>query len=142
MIRLATHDDIPALIEMGREFVAQSSDAIVPFDEAGTVDMFRSMIDADAACVFISDDGFICGVITALPYLSKKFTVANECFWYAESSGSDLFEAFERWAVQSGASRAIISHRHCSRTPSFERLYRMRGYAPHEHYYVRDLPCA
>lgn len=137
-MRQATEADIPRLIEMGREFYSHSTDAHIGFDEAGTVQMFTAMIRSASACVFITEDGFICGILTTVPYLDKSHVIAQECFWWAGKSGSALLTAFEHWAEEKGASQINISHRE-GRTAAFQRLYRMRRFAPHEHYYTRAV---
>lgn len=139
MIRSATHEDIPALVGMGKQFHAASIDKDIPYDPDGAVSFFKALIGSDMGFVAISETGFVAGLTTTLPQLQKDYLIASECYWWAERDGNDLIKAFERWAKERGASRIVISHRHDTRNAALSRLYRMMGYEPYEHYYMRAI---
>jgi hypothetical protein len=137
-VKSATIEDLPLLVEMGRAFHAASSDRDIEFDDRSFGRMLTDMMHSDDACVFVADDGFICGVVMPLPYLVKSFLVAQECLWWAKKSGAELQARFIEWAHEKGASRIVISHRE-GRNKAFSRLLRRRGFVPYEHYYQRSI---
>lgn len=134
----ATVEDLPILIEMGRSFHASSSDRDIEFDDRGFGRMLTAMMESEKACIFVADDGFICGVVSPLPWLDKTYLVASEVLWRAKKSGARLQARFIEWAREKGASRIVISHRE-GRNEAFARLLRRRGFVPYEHYYQRSI---
>lgn len=138
-VRLATVEDIPALVEMGAKFHASEKEATVAFHQEGAAQFFASLVASPQACLFTDGQGFICGVMSGLPWLDPAFVTANEMLWWSAGDGAALFKAFEDWAEAQGASQITFSHRHSDRTATLARLYRMRGYEPYEHYYRKAL---
>lgn len=97
MIRAATIDDIPALVEMGREFHSMSGMAC-GFDSAAFSQMLKNMIVDDGAAVFRGEGGFIGGVVTPA-YLDPSWKMAVELFWWSSGGeGVRLLTAFEDWS--------------------------------------------
>lgn len=142
-VRKATVEDIPALVEMGAKFHASEKESEVAFYREGAAQFFCNLIASPQACLFTDGQGFICGVLSGLPWLDPSFVGANEMLWWSAGDGLPLFKAFEAWAASSGASQITFSHRHSERTATLARLYRMRGYEPYEHYYRKaPQPCA
>lgn len=136
MIRTATVDDIPALVEMGRKFHAYSIWQAVDYDAADVARLLEGIIPAGG--VFLSEDGMCGGLISPL-YFSQKTALAVELFWWAGSNGKALREAFEGWAREHGAAFVQCSALSDDRLPAVSRLYARAGYTPAETAFVKGL---
>lgn len=106
-IRLATEEDIPRLVAMGRKFhEAKQSD--YDFVEQDTAQFFANVIAGGV--VFVCKNGFIAGVISGAPS-NSHFRTAYEVFWWSEGkSGLKLKRAFEGWAADNGCQEIKFSH--------------------------------
>lgn len=141
-VRQADQSDIPALVDMGEKFHAMSHE-VAFYDPEGAEEFLTALIQSPDGCVYISDTGFISGVMVTYPHLDKSWRTANECFFWAAGNGGDLWNAFEQWAISMNAEQIITSHPHDGREAQLSRLYKIRGYTPHEYYYRKVLsPCA
>jgi len=141
MIRVATVDDMPALIEMGRRFHAASPWADMPINEAHLTAHLTGFIEGDNSVVFVLEDltGGV-GLFVSPVYFSDH-TVAQEVFWYCESprNGRGLLEVAELWAANMGASRMSMICLEGKNTEIVGKLYERRGYRPTEHTYMKAL---
>lgn len=124
---------------MGAKFHAMTSDSEVPYDREGTAQFFAVLIQSEDGCVLIGDGGLLAGVATTYPHLDKSFRTANEIYWWTEGKGNALLKAFEDWAKSKGITKVINSHRHDARNGALQRLYRILGFEPHEHYYIKAI---
>lgn len=135
MIRPATMDDIPALLEMGKVFHAESG---MPFafntDVMGGV--LARMIETDAAAVLMTDRGVIGGMVQPA-YCDPTWLYAVEMFWWARGDGMALLKAFERWAQSAGADEVRMTS--LAALPRADRLLRRVGYAPAEVSYSKVI---
>lgn len=137
MIREATLQDIPVLLEMGERFskVANLAEH-VGYDAANMAATFRVMIEAPEHVIFIKDGGAI-GAMSGPHPFNYAHTVAQELFWWCENGGGlKLLRKLEEWAKERGASlrMACLEAVEPKRTGQlFERL----GYAPIEHGYIK-----
>lgn len=138
-INTITVHDLRAIVEMGRQFHAQSRDADIPYDPEGAATFIAALSDSPAGFVAVGEGRFISGMLTTHPHLSKSALFAIETYWWAPGGGADLFAAFEDWARSNGAHFLCASHQASERNSAFERLYRQRGYQRHEIYFRKDL---
>jgi hypothetical protein len=128
MPRLATEEDIPAIVEMGRAFHEM---AAVPmgYSQDAISRLVQSMIDHPDAVVIMSDTGVIGGQI--LPaYCDPEWKIAVELFWWANGGGMKLLRAFEGWAKDIGAHEIRMSS--MAALPRAERILTLAGYRPAE----------
>jgi hypothetical protein len=135
-VRVATADDIPHIVTLGRRFHAYSHWAHLPYDEAAVAELFGRMIEAEDGVIFLSEDGVCGGLINTL-YFSPQTRLAVELFWFAPSGGTDLRQAFEAWARDRGAEAVQFSALGDGRRAATERLYRMAGYQVIETAYLK-----
>lgn len=136
MIRPATEDDIPQLLDMGDRFAAKArlvdSVGYVARDMAET---FAAMIRGGHP-VFIGENGAIGG--TSLPHpFNKAHIMAHELFWWSEGrEGLALFKAFDAWCAEHCHSLRMITL-HAIEPEKTGRLYERLGFTPLEHSYVK-----
>lgn len=127
-VRAAAHDDIPALLEMGRAFHAASGMPFA-FDVDVMTGVFTRMIDADEATVLMTDRGMIGGMLNPA-YCDPSWVYAVEMFWWARGDGLALLHAFEEWAQNAGASEVRMTS--LAALPRADGILRRVGYAPAE----------
>jgi hypothetical protein len=141
MIRLATTEDMPAILEMAKRFHASSPWAFMPIDEAHLTAHMTQFIDGDNSAVFVLDDmtGGI-GLFVSPVYFSDT-KVAQETFWYCESPGNGgaLLDVAERWAKNMGAAQMSMICLEGKNTDIVGKIYERRGYRPTEHTYMKAL---
>lgn len=136
MIRAATVEDIPRLLEMGEKFAAKAklTDHVgyVPADMANT---FAWMIEGGHP-VFIGEAGAIGATSTQHPF-NATHIAAQEVFWWSEGrEGLRLLDALEGWCAANCHSLRMITL-HSVRPEATGRLYERRGFAPLEHSYIK-----
>ncbi len=101
MIRQATSDDLPRLMEVAVDFWAMSpwSD-FAPRDDVAICAMLERAIEAGSC--FVGERGVIFGFLTPI-WASPGKTIAVELAWWGAGEGQALLEAFEAWAKEQGA---------------------------------------
>lgn len=106
MIRHATREDIPLILDMGERFFRKAwGDG---FDRKATMDFVGGMIDG-AGVVFLSPKGMIGGILCPV-YCAPTKVQAVELWWWARDGyGRDLLREFEKWAWDSGADEVRMS---------------------------------
>lgn len=138
MIRSATVQDIPALLEMGRKFADEAGvTARVGWDDDSVVDMLEGLIDSPDGIVLVSERGMIGGMVYAHPF-NSNVRVFVEVFWRAEDGqGLALLAAAETQAEALGATKSVmVAMDGMERTT---RLYGRLGYAPCETQFMKEL---
>lgn len=130
MIRRATLDDLPEVVSLGREFLAYSPHNWIELDEEAFAQSASNMI-AGPGAVFLSDDGFIGGVIVPC-YFNPAVLMASELFWFARKEGPELLKAFEVWAKDAGASVVCTSGLVDGREKAIRRVFERQGYEASE----------
>lgn len=124
MIRAATVRDIPAILEMGRQFHAMGQPG--RFDHAATAAFLGGLIRDGV--VFVAPFGMIGGRIIPAFY-DPGYSIAVELFWWCESgAGGELRQAFEEWARSEGADEVRMSSIEWVRGPAVCRALRGAGY--------------
>lgn len=136
MVRRATAADVDECLRLGLQFHAYSPWAMFPADPEGLRAFLASLIEGGA--VFLSEGGMIGGVLTPL-YFNPSLTIAAELFWWAPKDGDALRQAFEAWAVESGAVGINFTGLADARAPAITRVYRRAGYAPVETSYFKKV---
>lgn len=106
-VRLAGAQDVLRVVEMIEDLRAAVQGPI-PVDRAWTARTVAALIASDDGAVWITDGGFIAGVIE--PTIISPAPVAKEMGWYSrDRSGLLLLRAFEGWARARGATLIQLS---------------------------------
>lgn len=151
MIRLATHDDIPALIECGRRFHAEASileNVGVQFDPDALRDTLVHVIGrpTEALVMVAEHDGQIVGGLGAIkfPMFFSSARAAMELFWYIapERRGSRdavrMLRVTEQWARTVGCKMLTMIAIAIDGSPAAN-LYKREGFTPLETHFVKGL---
>lgn len=145
MIRHAAPEDIPACVEMVRQFHTaaglESTAAFVAEDFALTLER---MIDAEEGILLVADDGGPIGMAGGLAYpmyFNHAHKTGQEMFWWVlpdrRGVGAELLSALEAEARQRGCkSWAMIG---LEGMKSVDSLYERRGYRPFERLWIKEL---
>lgn len=141
MIREATPLDVPALVAMGREFLATSDYHALLLDNPDQMAALATqLIAADLGVVLVADhDGTLTGMIGVLVtahHLSAE-PVAMEAFWWSSTPGDGvrLLRASEAWARDCGA----VAMQMVAPSERVGALYARMGYDLIERGYMRRL---
>jgi GNAT superfamily N-acetyltransferase len=143
VIRDAAHDDLDAIVAMGRRFLAETDyrDRISENPAQMRV-IAERLIDVDEGALLVSDrDGALTGMIGLFvfrhPISDEVF--ATELFWWVEpehrGQGIRLLRRAEAWAADKGAKALQM----IAPTPQVARVYAALGYAHIEDSYQREL---
>lgn len=125
MIRRATIEDLPHILELGRQFHAYSPWKHIPINEDDLSAMLKNVIETGV--ILLSYNGMCGGIINPL-YINNDHKAAIELFWWAPSEGLALRQAFEEWAAEQGASLIQFSALANERMGAIGRMYRRAGY--------------
>jgi len=146
MIRPAKASDLVVVAEMGREFYSEGRipGTIVP-------DVFvanwRSYLSAGCGRIFLAEENEeIVGFLGALLYpdVNDGDLIGTELFWFVEKEhrgrcGMRLFDAFEKWAIEAGAKRLIMSHLSTLAPDKLKKIYKRLGYRKADVSYVKEV---
>ena len=106
-VRVAGAQDVLRVVEMIEDLRAAVRGPI-PVDRAWTARTVAGLIASDDGSVWVTDGGFIAGVIE--PTIISPARVAKEMGWYSrDRSGLLLLRAFEGWARMRGATLIQLS---------------------------------
>lgn len=137
MVKQATTDDMTRLMELSKAFHSESVYKHVPFDEATVTDNLTGLIKGGG--VFLNDYGFVAGLLTPLVF-NRNILIAAELVWYCpQGDGRSLKDAFEQWAIDSGAivtQFATLNNQYAS---NLSKYLMDDGYYPVEVSYVKGL---
>ena len=136
MIRRATVEDIPQLLDMGAKFSAKAKlEDHVGYRAEDMALTFAELIDGGHP-VFIGENGAIGAVSTPHPF-NRQHIMAQEMFWWSEGrEGLRLLSALEEWCDENCHSLRMITLE-AVEPERTGRLYQRRGFAPLEHSYVK-----
>lgn len=138
MVRRAELSDIPEIVHWGRKFFDYSPwQGRTEFNEADLSASLEGMITGSGA-VFLNGHGICGGVIFPL-FFNASMRVAVELFWFADGGGAELREAFEAWAIESGATALQMTCLTDSREPAMRRLLSSKGYTPMEVSFFKEV---
>lgn len=135
MIRTATHDDVPRILELGRLLHATSAYSALPFDEQKVGALMHSLIDG-AGVVFVSEvDGVVigglAGGVTEFWFCSEKIAFDFSFFIHPDYRGGmsapRLISTFSDWAKRIGARELHMGITTGINTEAVARLYEKMG---------------
>lgn len=150
MIRLATPDDIPRLLQMAYGF---HEDAIRPLGlgyspaDFGTYLVF--LIQSPIAAVFVLEEekgiqGTIAGLISPWFMQGSDIILTEQWVWVepeARGGGafSDLLEALTRWGIGLGATKLCMVAIGSGTEKQVREFYTRRGFTYMETHFIKDL---
>ena len=112
MIRRATAEDVPQLLDLAREEHAASRLAGTPFDVRHAATNFAQVVNGLASAVFVSEnEGALHGLFAGLVQMNlhNRYTTAYELMWFAtDGSGMKLLAAFKDWAGRMRATSLVV----------------------------------
>lgn len=144
MIRDATHEDIPRLVEMAKRFL---SDGVyhrnIAYNPEHLTQLMGALIDGPDALLRVSTkDDEVTGMIgmVAYPHPLSMEPVASELFWWVEPehrgiAGVKLLKEAEAWADAKNVVRLFM----VAPTVEVGHLYARQGYQALEMHYQKDL---
>ena len=138
--RIATAEDIPALIEMGRKFHAMSPHkSMAEFDpEAFAATLRTLMADAAHSVVLTNGTGLIAGMMTPI-YFNPSVYMMEELLWWAEGGGKELLAAFTAVSKAMGARHLYLSTLEDERVGKMDEWVKSLGFSALERRYIKDL---
>lgn len=138
MVREATREDIPGLMDLFRQCHEASVYEPIPFDERYAAEFCSGLIAHDDALVLTTDEieGVLIVVLTPLHF--SPFKQACELVFWGEH-GRELIQHAVQWASEKGALRFVIANEHNAREAAMGRWYRREGFAPVSTTYERVL---
>ena len=107
MVRHATIDDIPQLLDLGETFYSCTKLAkYIPYDRESTAIFLNAILESDVSVMFVSEGvagvrGAIAGMVTPA-YWNRSKMMAQQLFLYQDSHGMaalELVRAWENWAT-------------------------------------------
>jgi len=143
MIRPATEDDVPRLVEMGERFLTETVYRTrVPVNPQQMATTVLRLLATETGAVFVSErDGALVGMIGLLAFtnpITGEPTI-SELFWWVEPEhrgcGLRLLRRAEAWGRESGAAKVHM----IAPTPDVARLYERLGYEQLETTFQRAL---
>ena len=138
-------DRLSEIARLGTQFQAEG---ILPgeFIAEAFTKTWANLIWQDIGAIFaLEKNGEIVGGLGAVtfPDPNDGAVVANEMFWFVAKSdrghGMKLLTAFENWAKQRGAKRAMMVHLENLFPDALRRIYTARGYRPVETHYLKEI---
>jgi len=149
-IRHAEPNDLPAIIDMGRDFFDASGSAeFTTFDESSFVTVVISLMSgiSGGTLLVAETDGGCVGMAAGIcyPFYANLATkVGQELFWYVKPDfrngvGASLLDELENQALRGGAQVFLTAALAGLRDKAIGRVYERRGYRPAENCYLKRL---
>ena len=137
--RRATVGDLRHLMTMSQIEHEGSRFAHIPFDYVHAENSFRTFINGPASVVFVSDGGFIGGMVQ--PMVFSRLWNAYELAWFAQDgSGMDLLNAFTEWAHNMRAINVVVhSYSGMVSAARMDRVMGRRGFENQGSSYSKQL---
>jgi hypothetical protein len=144
VIRFATEEDLPVLVEMVRKFYNATPYSALVFDEKKTTEVIRNLINEsnNISIVLVADDLDIRGTIIASvtePLCSSE-KISTELVWWVDEAyrgriSIELLDAYEYWQKKVGCS--AVSMASIQGGSNLDKFYKRRGYIPSEVTYYK-----
>jgi N-acetylglutamate synthase-like GNAT family acetyltransferase len=107
MIRQATHEDIPAIVEMVRKLHATAG-IVLPMDQQITGRFLNGLVASPIGLLLVANEGFLAASVGTASI--SMLPVAIEHGWWAEGGdGLKLLRRYEVWAREQGCFAARMS---------------------------------
>lgn len=137
MIRTATIDDIPQIVELGVRLHAESSYSHISFDKEKVAGLMKMLIEK-IGVVFVADRdgeimGGIAGAVTEEWFSREKLAFDYSFFIAPEHRGGmtaiRLMAAFEEWGKSLGAKRISMGITTGIHVDATAKMYQSLGFA-------------
>lgn len=149
-IRHAEPGDLPAIIDMGRDFFDASGSAeFTTFDDASFVTTVMALMSGlSGGVLLVAEIGEKCVGMAAgicYPFYANHATkCGQELFWYVKPDfrngvGTALLDELENQALLGGAKVFVTAALAGLRDKAIGRLYERRGYRPAENCFLKRL---
>lgn len=149
-IRPAEPNDLPELIEMGREFFEQSGNGrFTTFEDASFATTVTSFLSSSATTsLLVAESAYqLVGMAACVVfpfYFNLQTRVGQEIFWFVKPDfrtgvGFALLGELEADARRKGADVFMSAAIAGLRDGAIGRVYERRGYRPAENTYIRKL---
>lgn len=139
MIRDATSDDIPRLLEMGAQFFGAAK-LIEPgsYDPETARKTCEHLIRDDSGILLICETGMIGGLVFP-SYMTGELTAQEFFWWDSGGAGLALLKAFEEIARGLGAKSVSMIALETLYPERVARIYQKAGYALRERSYMKVM---
>lgn len=147
MIRPATVQDIPAIVELGEKFHAVAGWDEIPWSRDDCEASLWGFMQADCFLCFVAEErgqiiGMIAGVMSPV-YFNTAHLSGEELFWWSDDRaplvGLRLLETLERAAREHGCHTWQMKSLARLNGEAMGRLYERRGYRACEQSYIKRL---
>ena len=139
MIRLATLDDIPALIALGAVMHQESRYRVLPYDEEKVRGLLSRMIEHEDGLLLVAEKsgeivGGFAGLIAEHWFSTSRIATDFALFIHPDHRGgltaARLLKAFVAWAKEHGAALITAGITTGVHTDATTRLYQSLGFEP------------
>lgn len=148
-VRVATVEDVPECLVMGRAFFDESGFAgETAYDEESTRATMTHLISAQDGVLLVAESDGLIGMAAALAfphYFNAASRAAQELFWWVAprarggAAGVRLLRGLEAWAAEVGCSTmTMVCLPSLTRSPA-ERIYERCGYRPSERSFIKRV---
>lgn len=139
MLKIATLDDLPVLLEMGMKFASTTAcKDYMERDHIANV-MHACITSPDKVMLMHGEDAFLMGGV--MPFQYGPYLTASELAWWVNEDkrkstiGTELLEAFEFWAQKVGATFVHM----VSLDDRVGKYYERKGYKLLERAYIKEI---
>lgn len=150
MIRPATIDDVPRLIQMGRKFHEEAlADKGLGYAPLDLIKYYITLMESPIAIFLVADVedkvvGSIGGMI--VPWnMDFSQLILMEQWWWVDPDyrggkvALDLEEGFIQWGKDNGANRIIMVSIILDKEETVKRYYKRRGYKYLETHFIKEI---
>lgn len=137
--RTATAEDVPALVDMGRQFHSMSPHKpVADYDGDAVARTLAFLIGHPDGLVVRSDTGVLGGFMAPI-FFNPRVRMMEENFWWAQGGGQELRRFFEARAKAMGAQFVYFTTLENDRIGAIDRVMKRDGYRPVERRYMKEL---
>lgn len=144
MIRLATLDDMPELLRMGKAFFDVSGyGKLTEFNAQDTEIVLLSLIEQDS--LLTDGESGMIGFLVFPMFMNSSYTLSQELFWWVDEDkrksklGIQLLKAAEKQSKLKGADSMIMLSINDLNGDKVNKIYESLGYKRQEQTYMRAL---
>ena len=144
MIREATAEDMPALLDIAERFFAATGYAeFTTYSPNETQKTLEHLIEGEDGIILVLDLDGVKGVVGGLvyPFYMSGDLTGQELFWWSDvkSEGLSLLDAVEAAAKEKGAKTFTMMSLDNLSPERLDKIYLAKGYTRSEHTYIRSL---
>lgn len=144
-VRPAALEDIPEIMDMGRQFFDQAWSGVFEWDDSSVFETLTGMLRSGVLLVAQKGRelvGMVGGTLAPM-YFDKQTLIAQELFWWVRPGnrgpGIALFREFEAVAKLRGAQVVAMNGVESIRGETVGRFYAREGYRCTERVYLKRL---